>query len=34
MQPSPVLRSATHADMHAIWQIDADVFGEDVREFR
>ena len=26
----PVLRLATHADMHAIWQIDADVFGEDV----
>ena len=30
MQPSPLLRLATHADMHAIWQIDADVFGEDV----
>ena len=26
----PVLRLATHTDMHAIWQIDADVFGEDV----
>ena len=30
MQPSPLLRLATHADMHTIWQIDADVFGEDV----
>lgn len=30
MHSSPVLRLATHADMHAIWQIDADVFGEDV----
>ena len=26
----PVLRTATHADMHGIWQIDAKVFGEDV----
>ncbi|MBL0449028.1 MULTISPECIES: GNAT family N-acetyltransferase [Aeromonas] len=30
MHSSPVLRLATHTDMHAIWQIDADVFGEDV----
>lgn len=26
----PLLRTATHNDMHAIWQIDAKVFGEDV----
>ncbi|XEI32507.1 GNAT family N-acetyltransferase [Aeromonas veronii] len=26
----PLLRTATHADMHAIWQIDAKVFGDDV----
>ena len=26
----PLLRPATHTDMHAIWQIDAKVFGEDV----
>ncbi|MFM5428313.1 GNAT family N-acetyltransferase [Aeromonas veronii] len=26
----PLLRPATHNDMHAIWQIDAKVFGEDV----
>ncbi|HHQ4521078.1 GNAT family N-acetyltransferase [Aeromonas veronii] len=26
----PLLRTATHADMHAIWQIDVNVFGEDV----
>ena len=26
----PLLRTATHHDMHAIWQIDAKVFGEDV----
>lgn len=26
----PVLRTATHADMHGIWQIDAKVFGEDL----
>ena len=26
----PQLRTATHTDMHAIWQIDARVFGEEV----
>ncbi|MGL4472780.1 MAG: GNAT family N-acetyltransferase, partial [Aeromonas hydrophila] len=26
----PLLRTATHNDMHAIWQIDAKVFVEDV----
>lgn len=26
----PLLRTATHHDMHAIWQIDVRVFGEDV----
>ncbi|MGL4933562.1 MAG: GNAT family N-acetyltransferase [Aeromonas sp.] len=26
----PLLRTATHADMHAIWQIDAHVFGTDI----
>ncbi|WP_042013511.1 GNAT family N-acetyltransferase [Aeromonas fluvialis] len=26
----PRLRPATHADMHAIWQIDTKVFGDDV----
>ncbi|MBP0603193.1 GNAT family N-acetyltransferase [Aeromonas sanarellii] len=30
MQPPPVLRIATHADMHAIGRLDADIFGEDV----
>ncbi|HGY5236785.1 GNAT family N-acetyltransferase [Aeromonas salmonicida] len=30
MHQPPVLRVATHADMHAIWQIDVNVFGEDV----
>ncbi|MGH1410210.1 MAG: GNAT family N-acetyltransferase [Aeromonas sp.] len=25
----PLLRTATHNDMHAIWQIDAKVFGDD-----
>lgn len=30
MQQPPVLRVARHADMHAIWRLDASVFGEDV----
>ena len=30
MHPPPVLRIATHADMHAIGRLDADIFGEDV----
>lgn len=28
--PPPLLRTATQADMHAIWQIEAKVFGEDL----
>ncbi|MFQ2313341.1 GNAT family N-acetyltransferase [Aeromonas dhakensis] len=30
MHQPPVLRVARHTDMHAIWQIDVNVFGEDV----
>lgn len=30
MHPSPVLRAARHADMHAIGRLEADIFGEDV----
>ncbi|MBR7630531.1 GNAT family N-acetyltransferase [Aeromonas popoffii] len=29
MHQPPILRVARHTDMHAIWQIDVDVFGED-----
>ena len=30
MHQPPVLRVARHTDMHAIWQLDVSVFGEDV----
>ncbi|MNZ94047.1 Acetyltransferase YpeA [compost metagenome] len=30
MHQPPVLRVAHHTDMHAIWQLDVSVFGEDV----